>query len=217
MNDSVKNIRPEKFRNIVLILLIILVLLGFSTVIENYLNARLFNRISTSVAIFAVLAIGQTLVVLTRNIDLSVGSIVGFTAYFVGQQLTQFNEMAPVTAILLAIGIGAVMGAINGYFVAYLKIPAIIVTLGTLALFRTILVEYSDAQTVLAIELPKWIHELPRMNVFTYERFQLRYVVAGMLFVVITFQMILKYTSFGRKLYAIGSNPEAAKSTGFPI
>ena len=107
-------------------LLIILVLLGFSTVIENYLNARLFNRISTSVAIFAVLAIGQTLVVLTRNIDLSVGSIVGFTAYIVGQQLTQYNEMAPITAIILAIGLGAVMGAINGYFVAYLKIPAII-------------------------------------------------------------------------------------------
>ena len=198
-------------------LLIILVLLGFSTVIENYLNARLFNRISTSVAIFAVLAIGQTLVVLTRNIDLSVGSIVGFTAYIVGQQLTQYNEMAPITAIILAIGLGAVMGAINGYFVAYLKIPAIIVTLGTLALFRTILVEYSDAQTVLAIELPKWIHELPRMNVFTYDRFQLRYVVAGMIIVVITFQIILKYTSFGRKLYAIGSNPEAAKLTGFPI
>ena len=217
MNAFIKNIRPEKFRNIVLMLLIILVLLGFSTVIENYLNARLFNRISTSVAIFAVLAIGQTLVVLTRNIDLSVGSIVGFTAYIVGQQLTQYNEMAPITAIILAIGLGAVMGAINGYFVAYLKIPAIIVTLGTLALFRTILVDYSDAQTVLAIELPKWIHELPRMNVFTYDRFQLRYVVAGMIIVVITFQIILKYTSFGRKLYAIGSNPEAAKLTGFPI
>ena len=217
MNAFIKNIRPEKLRNIVLMLLIILVLLGFSTVIENYLNARLFNRISTSVAIFAVLAIGQTLVVLTRNIDLSVGSIVGFTAYIVGQQLTQYNEMAPITAIILAIGLGAVMGAINGYFVAYLKIPAIIVTLGTLALFRTILVEYSDAQTVLAIELPKWIHELPRMNVFTYDRFQLRYVVAGMIIVVITFQIILKYTSFGRKLYAIGSNPEAAKLTGFPI
>jgi len=217
MNAFIKNIRPEKLRNIVLMLLIILVLLGFSTVIENYLNARLFNRISTSVAIFAVLAIGQTLVVLTRNIDLSVGSIVGFTAYIVGQQLTQYNEMSPITAIILAIGLGAVMGAINGYFVAYLKIPAIIVTLGTLALFRTILVEYSDAQTVLAIELPKWIHELPRMNVFTYDRFQLRYVVAGMIIVVITFQIILKYTSFGRKLYAIGSNPEAAKLTGFPI
>ena len=215
MRNILKVLRPEKLRNLVLLLLIFMVLLGFASVIDNYLNARLFNRISTSVAIFAVLAVGQTLVVLTRNIDLSVGSIVGFTAYIVGQQLSQHNEMTPMTAVLLAIVIGALMGAFNGYFVAYIKIPAIVVTLGTLALFRTILVEYSDAQTVLAVELPQWIHDLPRMNVFSYERFDLRYVVAGMLIVVIFFQLILRYTSFGRKLYAIGSNPEAAKLTGF--
>ena len=215
MRNILKDLRPEKLRNLVLLLLIFMVLLGFASVIDNYLNARLFNRISTSVAIFAVLAVGQTLVVLTRNIDLSVGSIVGFTAYIVGQQLSQHNEMTPMTAVLLAIVIGALMGAFNGYFVAYIKIPAIVVTLGTLAIFRTILVEYSDAQTVLAVELPQWIHDLPRMNVFSYERFDLRYVVAGMLIVVIFFQLILRYTSFGRKLYAIGSNPEAAKLTGF--
>ena len=215
MRNILKDLRPEKLRNLVLLLLIFIVLLGFASVIDNYLNARLFNRISNSVAIFAVLAVGQTLVVLTRNIDLSVGSIVGFTAYIVGQQLSQHNEMAPMNAVLLAIVIGAVMGAFNGYFVAYLKIPAIIVTLGTLALFRTILVEYSDAQTVLAVELPQWMHDLPRKNVFSYERFHLRYVVTGMLIVVIFFQLILRYTSFGRKLYAIGSNPEAAKLTGF--
>ena len=215
MRNILKDLRPEKIRNWVLLLLIFMVLLGFASVIDNYLNARLFNRISTSVAIFAILAVGQTLVVLTRNIDLSVGSIVGISAYIVGQQLSQHNEMAPMTAVLLAIVIGSLLGAFNGYFVAYLKIPAIIVTLGTLALFRTILVEYSDAQTVLAVELPQWIHDLPRMNVFSYERFHLRYVVAGMLIVVISFQLILRYTSFGRKLYAIGSNPEAAKLTGF--
>ena len=89
MRNILKELRPEKLRNLVLLLLIFMVLLGFSSVIDNYLNARLFNRISTSVAIFAVLAVGQTLVVLTRNIDLSVGSIVGFTAYIVGQQLSQ--------------------------------------------------------------------------------------------------------------------------------
>ena len=181
MRNILKDLRPEKIRNWVLLLLIFIVLLGFASVIDNYLNARLFNRISTSVAIFAILAVGQTLVVLTRNIDLSVGSIVGISAYIVGQQLSQHNEMTPMTAVLLAIVIGALLGAFNGYFVAYLKIPAIIVTLGTLALFRTILVEYSDAQTVLAVELPQWIHDLPRMNVFSYERFHLRYVVAAML------------------------------------
>ena len=109
---------------------------------------------SASVAILAILAIGQTLVVLTRNIDLSVGSIVGFTAYFVGQQLSLDNDIHPLVAVLMAVGLGAALGACNGVLVAWCRVPAIIVTLGTLALYRTILVEYSDAQTILTVNLP---------------------------------------------------------------
>ncbi len=80
MNALMRRFRPEQIRELVLVLLIILVIIFFATQIENYLSARFFNRISTSVAIIAVVAVGQTLVVLTRNIDLSVGSIVGFSS-----------------------------------------------------------------------------------------------------------------------------------------
>ena len=76
-------VRPGQLRELVLIILIILMMLFFSTQIENYFRPCFFNRISPSVAIIAVLAVGQSIVVLTRNIDLSVGSIVGFTAYVV--------------------------------------------------------------------------------------------------------------------------------------
>lgn len=208
--------RPEQIRDLVLILLIVLVLLFFAAIIPNYFNARLFNRVSASVAIIAVLAVGQTLVVLTRNIDLSVGSIVGYTAYFVGQQLAYDNEMHPLLVVALAIGIGAGLGAVNGCLVAYGRIPAIIVTLGTLALFRTMLVEYSGAQTVTTNMLPQWVLDLPRTNIFSYERLHLRLMVGGMLGVVIAFQLMLKFLPYGRKLYAIGSNPDAARTAGFP-
>ena len=209
-------LRAETRREGVLLLLIVLVLFGFSLVIENYLSARLFNRVSASVAILAILAIGQTLVVLTRNIDLSVGSIVGFTAYFVGQQLSLDNEIHPLVAVSMAVGLGAALGAFNGVIVAYCRVPAIIVTLGTLALFRTILVEYSDAQTILTVNLPQWLVDLPRLNVVSYERLHLRVVVAVMLGVAVLFQLLLRYSSFGRRLYAIGSSPEAARNAGFP-
>ena len=209
-------LRAETRREGVLLLLIVLVLAGFSLIIENYLSARLFNRVSASVAILAILAIGQTLVVLTRNIDLSVGSIVGFTAYFVGQQLSLDNDIHPLVAVLMAVGLGAVLGAFNGVLVAYCRVPAIIVTLGTLALFRTILVEYSDAQTILTVNLPQWLVDLPRLNVVSYERLHLRVVVAVMLGVAVLFQLLLRYSSFGRRLYAIGSSPEAARNAGFP-
>ena len=211
----VRNMRAETRREWVLVLIVILVLFGFSLIIENYLNARLFNRVTTSVAILAILAIGQTLVVLTRNIDLSVGSIVGFTAYFVGQQLSLNNEMEPLLAVLMAVGIGAALGAFNGVIVAYCGVPAIIVTLGTLALYRTLLVEYSDAQTILTVNLPQWLLDFPRLNALSYGRMNLRVVVVVMIAVAVVFQLLLRHSLFGRRLYAIGSSPEAARNAGF--
>lgn len=216
MNSLMRRVRPGQIREIVLVLLIFLVMIFFATQIENYLNPRFFNRISTSVAIIAVIAVGQTLVVLTRNIDLSVGSITGFTAYFVGQQLTGNNELGPIVAVAMAIGVGALMGAFNGVLVAYGGVPAIIVTLGTLALYRTMLVEYSGAQTVLTANLPEWIIDLPRVNIFSLGELDLRIMVGVMLAAVVIFHLLLKYLSFGRRIYAVGSNPEAAHIAGFP-
>jgi rhamnose transport system permease protein len=216
MNTLMRRFRPQQIRELVLVLLILLIIVFFGTQIDNYLNARFFNRISTSVAIIAVIAVGQTLVVLTRNIDLSVGSVAGFTAYVVGQYLSNNNDVAPLAAVLMAIGIGAAMGAFNGVLVAYGRVPAIIVTLGTLAIYRTMLVEYSDAQTVLTANLPEWLLDLPRANITSFGDLDLRLMVGVMLVVVVLFQLMLSYLPYGRRLYAIGSNPEAARIAGFP-
>lgn len=215
MNKLKERVRPGQLREWVLLFLIILMMLLFSTQIENYFSPRFFNRISTSVAIIAVVALGQTLVVLSRNIDLSVGSIVGFTAYFVGQQLVQNNEMAPLAAVLLAIGVGMLMGGLNGLLVSYGGVPSIIVTLGTLAIYRTLLVEVSDAKTVLTADLPEWLLDLPRNNIFSVGKLDFRLVVGLALLVIVIFGFLLRYTSYGRRLYAIGSNPEAAHIAGF--
>lgn len=212
-----RRLRPEQIREWSLVLLIVLAVLFFSTQIENYLTPRTFNRISTSVAILAVVAVGQTLVVLTRNIDLSVGSIVGFTAYFVGTQLAANNEMPWITAVLMAVAVGAVMGGINGVLVAYGRVPAIITTLGTLAIYRSILVEYSGAQTVITASLPEWLVNLPQVNLFSIGDLDIRLVVGIALAVVIVFQLLLHYLPFGRRLYAIGSNPDGAVFAGLPV
>ena len=84
-------LRPEQIRELSLLLLIVAAILFFGSQIDNYLTGRTFNRVAASAAILVVIAVGQTFVVLTRNIDLSVGSIVGFTAYFVGTQLAGNN------------------------------------------------------------------------------------------------------------------------------
>ena len=216
MNFHLDKVHPQLLRVLALVFVLFVLVLFFSLVIENYLNARLFNRVSTSVAIIALIAVGQTLVVLTRNIDLSVGSIVGFTAYFVGQLLADYGDLHPVFAVLAAIGVGAALGAFNGVIVGYGRVPAIIVTLGTLALFRTMLVEYSDASSITTIMLPAWILELPRTNIFSVGKLDLRLTVGITLAAVVVFHLVLSRLRFGRRLYAVGSNPEAAVVAGIP-
>jgi rhamnose transport system permease protein len=216
MNTIRRYFRPEQIRELSLVLLIIGAVLFFGSQIEGYYSARTFNRISSGAAILAVVAVGQTLVVLTRNIDLSVGSIVGFTAYFVGTQLARSHDIAPLLVVLLAVGLGGAMGLINGLLVSYGKVPAIIVTLGTLAIYRTILVDYSGAKTITTDVLPQWLVDLSSANLFTIGRIEIRSIVALALVIVVLFQLLLSYTRFGRRLYAIGSNPEAARLAGLP-
>ena len=216
MNFLIRRFRPEQIRELFLILLIILVVVFFSIEIPGYFNARFLNRISTSVVVVAILAVGQTLVFLTRNFDLSVGSITGFTAYFVGQQLWWHPNIPPLAAVLLAIGVGMFMGSINGVLVAYGRVPSIITTISTLAIYRSFLVEYSDAVPITTNNLPDWIVNLPAVTLFKIGDVEFRLVFAVMLLVVIVFQLMLSYLSFGRRLYAIGSNPDAARVAGFP-
>ncbi|MEZ4662453.1 MAG: ABC transporter permease [Caldilineaceae bacterium] len=212
-----KSLRPEQLRELSLVLLILLAVLFFGSQIDNYYNPRTFTRITTSVAILVVVAIGQTLVVLTRNIDLSVGSIVGFTAYFVGSQLAIYGGMPPVIAIILAMLVGALMGLANGVVIAYGRVPAIITTLGTLAIYRAMLVIYSGSQTVITSSLPQWVLDLPSTNLFSLGGLDFRLVVVLALAVVLIFQLAVTYLPFGRRLYAIGSNPDAARMAGLPV
>ncbi len=216
MNWFFRRVRPEQIRELILVLLILLAMLFFGSQIDNYYSARFFNRIATSAAIIAVLAVGQTLVVITRNIDLSVGSIVGVTAYFVGTQLANNNEMWPLLAVLMAIGLGALLGMVNGALVAYGRVPAIITTLGTLAIYRTMLVEYSGAKTVTTESLPAWLVDLPRVVLFSIGQLDFRVLTVIAIIVVVIFQIALSFLPWGRRLYAIGSNPDAAEFVGLP-
>ncbi|MBI5957816.1 MAG: ABC transporter permease [Chloroflexi bacterium] len=209
-------IRPEQIRELSLLLIIILIVIFFGSQIENYYSARTFQRISSSVMIIMVVAVGETMVVLTRNIDLSVSSMVGFTAYLAGQQVSQNDNLSPAVVVLLAVSFGALLGLINGLLVAYGKIPAIVVTLGTLAIYRGALVEYGHSKNILVRDLPDWLVNLPRETLFSVGELDIR-LLAGLAFIiVIIFQMVLLFLPYGRRLYAIGSSPDAARIAGLP-
>jgi rhamnose transport system permease protein len=217
MEQLKRYFRPEQFRELSLVLLIALILLFFSTQIKGYFSPRIFNRVTSDVAIIAVVAIGETLVLLTRNFDLSVGSIVGLTAFAVGKLLTFHPDIAPIASLFFAIGLGASLGLVNGLLVSVGRVPSIIVTLGTLAIYRSILVAYpAGTKNVVTNDLPQWILNLGRTQLFTIGEFNIRPVVAGGLVLFVIFQLVITYLPYGRRLYAIGSNPEAARIGGLP-
>jgi rhamnose transport system permease protein len=180
---------PTALRVIALLAVFALTVLFFSSQIDNYLNARLWNRTSTSVAIVALIAVGQAFVVLTRNIDLSIGSIVGVVAYSVGGTVAAFPDMAPI----------------------------LVVTLATLAIFRSLLVQFSGAASITTDSLPGWLSGFAQANAFTVGDLQFRWMVLITLAVVLVAHLYLTRFRSGRQFYAVGSNPDAAKFAGISM
>jgi len=217
MNALLARLGPDTVRVLALLAVLAAVVLFFASQIEHYLNARLFNRISTSVAIIAIVAVGQAVVVMTRNIDLSVGSIVGCVAYFLGGIVAAYPSIPPVLVPVLAMAIGAAFGAVNGLLVSRLKLPAIIVTLATLAIFRSILVEYSDGASITTASLPPWLVEFARLDALAIGDLRVRWTVVIALAVVVLAHLFLTRLRAGRRFYAVGSNPDAAEFAGIDV
>src|SRR5688572_13615373 len=109
-----RRMRPERIKELTLLLLIVGSLVAFSLIIDNYVSGRFFNRVTQGVAVTAVMAAGQSLVIITRNIDLSVGSIAGVSAYLTGEVLGDHLATPSVLAVLLAVAIGTLLGFVNG-------------------------------------------------------------------------------------------------------
>jgi rhamnose transport system permease protein len=207
-------LHPQTKRLLALALVLLLTLIFFATQIDNYFSPRMFNRITTSAAVVLPIAIGQAMVVMTRNIDLSVGSAVGIVAYITGEFLTNHPNLGFVGTLAFAMSLGLGLGALNGLLVAYGRVPSIIVTLGTLALFRSFLVQYSDARTITTEGLPQWLVDLPQTSLFSIGGFEIRTIVVFALTAALLFALALSRIRAARQIFAVGSNPEAAVMAG---
>lgn len=210
-------LRPERLRELSLVAIIVIAALVFSLLVEDYLSGSFFNRVTTSVAITAILAAAQTVVILTRNIDLSVGSIVGVTAYVTGEYVASHQGTAPVLAVGLAIAIGCGLGLVNGVLVAFARVPAIIVTLGTLAIYRTWLIDHAEARTITSGSLPDWVVNFPQKTVVSIGELDIRAVFAVAVLLVLILQWTLGTLKWGRWIYAVGSSPDSARQAGLPV
>lgn len=173
-----------------------------------YFSLQTLAMIFASSQILCLLALGATLVMLTRNIDVSVGSTVGLCAIAVGVALN--NGYGLATAIAFALAIGALAGAFNGLLVVGLRIPAIVATLGTLGLYRGVMLLWTGG---------KWIEGLPDSLKSLSEPAFIGVSPLGWLVLALLLAggWMLSRTAFGRDFYAVGDNLAAARQLGVAV
>jgi rhamnose transport system permease protein len=183
----------------------------FAARAPNFLTVGNWQGIAQNVAIVVVVAIGETMVILTRNIDLSVGSIVGLSAYLTAATFVHHPHFPLVVVALIAVAIGLGLGLVNGLLVAVARIPAIIATLATLGIYRGIDVRITGGKNITAYQLPNSFLNIASSKPLGVPT--LAWIAAG---IAILGAAVLRWAPWGRDLYAIGSNPEAARFAGIP-
>ncbi|MEO5534935.1 MAG: ABC transporter permease [Pseudolysinimonas sp.] len=156
-------------------------------------------------ALYIALAVGEAIVIITRNIDLSIGSILGLSAYFCGNLFHQAPALPIPVVILLTVLFGGILGSVNGLLVAFLKVPALVITLGTLYAYRGIAVLWIGGNFIRPEWVPKEFTQLALSGLFGVPWLLIVAVV-----VVLLAAWFMTSRRTGRELYAIGSNPDAA-------
>lgn len=181
----------------------------FATQADNFLSGQNFSLILQQVMVVGLLAIGQTLIILTAGIDLSCGMVMALGSIVITKLATEMG-LHPLLAMLLGIGATTAFGLLNGLLVTRIKLPPFIVTLGTMNIAFAITQIYSGAQT---------ITDLPEAMTFLGDPIMIlgTPVAGGVLVMLALYTMVwfgLSHTAPGRHLYAVGNNREAARLTG---
>jgi rhamnose transport system permease protein len=201
-----------RLREAGIVVALAVIILIFSLSVSNFATLSNWQGIARSAALVVVVGVGEMLVVLTRNIDLSVGSVVGLAAYVSADTLAHHHGLPVVVIAVLAIAVGLACGLINGVLVAVGRIPAIIATLGTLAIFRGLDVDIFQGQSVLAYQLPTNFANLASKTPLGIPILAWIAIV-----VVVVVAAILRWAPWARDSYAIGSGPETARLVGIPV
>ncbi|MFV0431082.1 MAG: ABC transporter permease [Alphaproteobacteria bacterium] len=188
----------------------LIVLTGMIT--PNFLTIQGLRDLGTDVSILIILALAQMPVLIVRGIDLSVASNLAFTGMVVALIATVFPELPTISWLLLALLVGSLIGMLNGFLIAYIQIPAIVVTLGTMSVWRGMIFIVSGGAWIVQNQFPKGYLDILRTQVLGMTLF----TWIALLVAVIAF-IIAQYTKYGREIYGYGGNPLAAEYVGVPI
>lgn len=163
-------------------------------------------------SILVLVAVGQAIVIITRNVDLSVGSVMGLTAYLTGRLFIDMPGIPIPVVVLAAVLLGAALGLVNGALVAFAKVPAIVITLGTLYAYRGINVLWTGSDRINPSDMPREFLGLGTQQVLSIPVLT---IVAVIVLAIAAWYM--RNTRGGREYYAIGSDPAAAELYGLKV
>lgn len=195
----------------VAVALIVLVLFTYANN-SRFLSAQGVKDLLLNSTIIVILAVGQALVIITRNVDLSVGSILGLVAFATGTLFATVTGIPILVVFLAGMALGALLGAINGLLVTAAKVPALVITLGSLYIYRGLNNAWAGGKQYFADDRPTAFGALSTDTILGFPVITLVAIV-----VVAIVAVYMRGTRPGRDLYAIGSDPDAAHLFGIPV
>jgi rhamnose transport system permease protein len=201
-----------RFRELGIVLALIVVVGATTADNHLFLSATNVQQVLSGASIIALLAIGETIVIITRNVDLSIGSVLGISAYATGSLYVHHPHVSLPVVFLVALGIGAGCGIVNGLVVTVARVPSLVVTLGTLYIIRGIDGAWAGGNQVNASMLPTSFNKIGYGTIFGVPYLG----IIGIVAVAIAAYAMRSFRT-ARDFYAIGSDPAAARLAGIPV
>ncbi|MEU5312194.1 ABC transporter permease [Streptomyces sp. NPDC021562] len=202
--------RVLKMRELAILVVFLVMIAVTQAGNSEFLSTQGIKDLLLNATILVLVATGQSLVVITRNVDLSVGSTLGITAFAAGDYLHGGGNAVVAIALAVLLGIGC--GLLNGALVSFGQVPALVVTLGTLYIIRGVDSIWVGSRQITAADLPGGFNDFGSGGLSA-----IPWLALIALAVLVATAYYLKHFGSGRELYALGSNPEAARLAGIPV
>tara|TARA_B100000085_G_scaffold6617_1_gene6069 strand:- start:514 stop:1500 length:987 start_codon:yes stop_codon:yes gene_type:complete len=202
-----------RIRELGIFSIIVVFVIVASIIDPRFMTFDSWRAVFLAIPLILVMAMGQMMVIICRHVDISIGSILAFSAIVIGLLFIQFPGLSLWLSLLISAFVGLIMGLINGVIVTRFNVHSIIVTLGTLSLYRGLVFIVSGGRQIDRNDIPE--------HVVSFSQTSFLFSIPGILIfsaiIVIVSHLVMRHTVLGREIYATGSNPVAAHLKGINV